>query len=289
MEKSESYLTAPNFEYRGRKDKDKDEDPFARSDRGLKKKHGKLSKDAEPTTEPKKERFNVWLFQRHDIIKEVKQETDIQEKEQKESQKQTNPSTGRKGPNQVEETDIQEKEQKESQKQANPSTEWKGQSQKSSQVKKIQLEGLKLPKPQDVLQKRKTRVKVANRVDIAFNACALVLKLVVYDNNIDINNKFLRILLTSPIVTRADNRTNGRIAPSPTRGYCGCHVVPLNRSKQFEIKQGGNFLDKRPAEDAQASYREEQVQSSSLNNTVAKTPESKAIIAKVTYKHSPPE
>ncbi|GJY92291.1 hypothetical protein Tco_0508073 [Tanacetum coccineum] len=43
------------------------------------------------------------------------------------------------------ETDIQEKEQKESQKQTNPSTEWKGQSQKSSQVKKIQLEGLKLP------------------------------------------------------------------------------------------------------------------------------------------------
>ncbi|GKA78259.1 reverse transcriptase domain-containing protein [Tanacetum coccineum] len=37
------------------------------------------------------------------------------------------------------------KEQKESQKQTNPSTEWKGQSQKSSQVKKIQLEGLKLP------------------------------------------------------------------------------------------------------------------------------------------------
>ncbi|GJS17125.1 reverse transcriptase domain-containing protein [Tanacetum coccineum] len=34
-------------------------------------------------------------------IKEVKQETDIQEKEQKESQKQTNPSTGRKGPSQV--------------------------------------------------------------------------------------------------------------------------------------------------------------------------------------------
>ncbi|GJY62339.1 hypothetical protein Tco_0462996 [Tanacetum coccineum] len=32
----------------------------------------------------------------------------------------------------VEETDIQEKEQKESQRQTNPSTEWKGQSQKSS-------------------------------------------------------------------------------------------------------------------------------------------------------------
>ncbi|GJZ89746.1 hypothetical protein Tco_0661528 [Tanacetum coccineum] len=42
-------------------------------------------------------------------------------------------------------SDIQEKEQKESQKQAIPSTEWKGQSQKSSQVKKIRLEGLKLP------------------------------------------------------------------------------------------------------------------------------------------------
>ncbi|GJU44554.1 reverse transcriptase domain-containing protein [Tanacetum coccineum] len=66
------------------------------------------------------------------------------------------------------ETDIQEKEQKESQKQANPSTEWKGQSQKSSQVKKIQLEGLKLPKPQVVLQKRKTRVKIAKKVEIAF-------------------------------------------------------------------------------------------------------------------------
>ncbi|GKB15262.1 hypothetical protein Tco_0849185, partial [Tanacetum coccineum] len=43
------------------------------------------------------------------------------------------------------ETDIQEKEQKESQKQTNPSTGWKGQSQKSSQMKKLQLEGLKLP------------------------------------------------------------------------------------------------------------------------------------------------
>ncbi|GJX03440.1 hypothetical protein Tco_0189356 [Tanacetum coccineum] len=77
MEKSESYLTAlehrdcydglkksyaleKDFFYsydvyslkRGRKDKDKDEDPFAGSDRGLKKR--KLSKDAEPTTEPKK-------------------------------------------------------------------------------------------------------------------------------------------------------------------------------------------------------------------------------------------
>ncbi|GJV74349.1 hypothetical protein Tco_1494344, partial [Tanacetum coccineum] len=81
------------------------------------------------------------------------------------------------------ETDIQEKEQKESQKQSNPSTEWKGQSRKSSQVKKIQLEGLKLPKPQDVLQKRKTRVKIAKKVEIAFKLynlrgpnCQLTLK-----------------------------------------------------------------------------------------------------------------
>ncbi|GKD98647.1 hypothetical protein Tco_1382544, partial [Tanacetum coccineum] len=35
------------------------------------------------------------------------------------------------------ETDIQEKEQKERQKQTNPSTGWKGQSQKSSQLKKL--------------------------------------------------------------------------------------------------------------------------------------------------------
>ncbi|GKC34559.1 hypothetical protein Tco_1046943 [Tanacetum coccineum] len=77
IEKSESYLTAPEhrdcydglkksyaldkdcfYSYdvyslkRGQKDKDKDEDPFAGSDRGLRKR--KLSKDAEPTTGPKK-------------------------------------------------------------------------------------------------------------------------------------------------------------------------------------------------------------------------------------------
>ncbi|GJX53331.1 hypothetical protein Tco_0281700 [Tanacetum coccineum] len=76
MEKSESYLAAPEhrdcydslkksydldkdffFSYdvyslkRGRKDKDKDEDPSVGSDRGLKKR--KTSKDAEPTTGPK--------------------------------------------------------------------------------------------------------------------------------------------------------------------------------------------------------------------------------------------
>ncbi|GKB02416.1 hypothetical protein Tco_0830505 [Tanacetum coccineum] len=77
MEKSESYLTAPEhrdcydglrksyaldkdffFSYdvyllkRGQKDMDKDEDPFVGSDRGLKKR--KLCKDAELTTKPKK-------------------------------------------------------------------------------------------------------------------------------------------------------------------------------------------------------------------------------------------
>ncbi|GJZ12973.1 hypothetical protein Tco_0548203, partial [Tanacetum coccineum] len=39
---------------------------------------------------------------------------------------------------------------------------------KSQQSKKIQLEGPKLPKPQVVLQKRKTRVKIAKKVEIAF-------------------------------------------------------------------------------------------------------------------------
>ncbi|GKD21719.1 hypothetical protein Tco_1223422, partial [Tanacetum coccineum] len=76
MKKSESYLTAPehqecydglkksyaldqDFFYsydvytlkRGRKDKDKDEDPFAGSDRGLKRR--KTSKNAKPATDPK--------------------------------------------------------------------------------------------------------------------------------------------------------------------------------------------------------------------------------------------
>ncbi|GJR98065.1 hypothetical protein Tco_0270239 [Tanacetum coccineum] len=51
MEKSESYLTAPEHQdcY---DDKDKDEDPSAGSDRGLKER--KTSKDVEPTTGPKK-------------------------------------------------------------------------------------------------------------------------------------------------------------------------------------------------------------------------------------------
>ncbi|GJZ71703.1 hypothetical protein Tco_0635554, partial [Tanacetum coccineum] len=76
MKKSESYLEAPKHQdcydslkksydldkdffvsydvyslKRGRQDKDKDEDPFARLDRGLKKR--KTSKDTEPTTGPK--------------------------------------------------------------------------------------------------------------------------------------------------------------------------------------------------------------------------------------------
>ncbi|GKB39508.1 hypothetical protein Tco_0884450, partial [Tanacetum coccineum] len=66
------------------------------------------------------------------------------------------------------ETDIQEKEQKENQRQTNPSTEWKGQKHKVIKMKKIQLEGLKLPKPQVVLQKRKTRAITANRAEITF-------------------------------------------------------------------------------------------------------------------------
>ncbi|GJV56047.1 hypothetical protein Tco_1457052, partial [Tanacetum coccineum] len=39
---------------------------------------------------------------------------------------------------------------------------------KVRQSKKIQLEGLKLPKPQVVLQKKKTRVKIAKKAKIAF-------------------------------------------------------------------------------------------------------------------------
>ncbi|GJZ30503.1 hypothetical protein Tco_0575550 [Tanacetum coccineum] len=51
LEKSKSYLAAAEQPV-GRKDKDKDEDPSAGSDRGLKKR--KTSKDAEPTTGQKK-------------------------------------------------------------------------------------------------------------------------------------------------------------------------------------------------------------------------------------------
>ncbi|GJZ21890.1 hypothetical protein Tco_0558929 [Tanacetum coccineum] len=49
MEKSESYLTSLEHRDVGQKNQDKDEDPFAGSDRGLKKR--KTSKDTEPTTD----------------------------------------------------------------------------------------------------------------------------------------------------------------------------------------------------------------------------------------------
>ncbi|GKC36229.1 reverse transcriptase domain-containing protein, partial [Tanacetum coccineum] len=68
-------------------------------------------------------------------------------------------------------------------------------------------------------------------------ACALVLKLVVFDNIIDNNNKFLRILLNLPkirwlIIELAD------LLPGYTRGYEDAIVVPEIEAANFEIKHG---------------------------------------------------
>ncbi|GKA26794.1 hypothetical protein Tco_0712903 [Tanacetum coccineum] len=65
------------------------------------------------------------------------------------------------------ETDIQEKGKKKAKSKQFQARSEKGKV-KSHQSKKIQLGGPKLPKPQVVLQKRKTRVKIAKKVEIAF-------------------------------------------------------------------------------------------------------------------------
>ncbi|GJS61571.1 hypothetical protein Tco_0656355 [Tanacetum coccineum] len=90
---------------------------------------GKMVKQENPLKKKDQIKFHEEIAQRL----QVQLQAELEDKERLAKQKEED------------ETDIQEKEQKESQKQANPSTEWKGQSQKSSQVKKIQLEGLKLP------------------------------------------------------------------------------------------------------------------------------------------------
>ncbi|GJR95649.1 hypothetical protein Tco_0267823 [Tanacetum coccineum] len=105
------------------------------------------------------------------------------------------------------------KEQKESQKQTNPSTEWKGQSQKSSQVKKIQLEGPKLPKPQVILQKRKTRVKIAKKFGVKM----------IFGN---VKGCFEQAVLTP------------KLLQAPTEGYEDAIVVPEIEAANFEIKHG---------------------------------------------------
>ncbi|GJY54205.1 hypothetical protein Tco_0445869 [Tanacetum coccineum] len=69
------------------------------------------------------------------------------------------------------------------------------------------------------------------------NACALVLKLVVYNNN----NKFLRILLNLPSlnICGADKRTAmAELLQAPTEGYEDAIVVPEIEAANFEIKHG---------------------------------------------------
>ncbi|GJZ38238.1 hypothetical protein Tco_0584429 [Tanacetum coccineum] len=74
------------------------------------------------------------------------------------------------------------------------------------------------------------------RAIIEFFACALVLKLVVYDNNN--NNKFLRILLKLPKIRMVYRKTMAELLQAPTEGYEDAIVVPEIEAANFEIKHG---------------------------------------------------
>ncbi|GJX51103.1 hypothetical protein Tco_0277948 [Tanacetum coccineum] len=63
------------------------------------------------------------------------------------------------------ETDIQEKNKKKAKSKQFQARSRKGQSQKSDKARKYNFGGPKLPKPQVVLQKRKTRVKIAKKMN----------------------------------------------------------------------------------------------------------------------------
>ncbi|GJS57874.1 reverse transcriptase domain-containing protein [Tanacetum coccineum] len=125
---------------------------------------------------------------------------------------------------------------------------------KSHQSKKIQLEGPKLPKPQVVLQKRKTRVKIAKEVEIAFKLYNLrgpklptSLKVFFPAQQTQLQlelrperrNK-LRAIPTPPLTCAfIFLRATVKIAPRlPRRVYEDAIVVPEIEAANFEIKHG---------------------------------------------------
>ncbi|GJR28239.1 reverse transcriptase domain-containing protein [Tanacetum coccineum] len=116
------------------------------------------------------------------------------------------------------ETDIQEKNKKKAKNKQNRARNGKAkssQSQKVIHLKKIQLEGLKLPKPQ----------------------------LVVFDHLL---NTFLSNLVEPPNDTRRQiNRTMTELLQAPTEGYEDAIVVPEIEATNFEIKHGSGYGLKR--------------------------------------------
>nr|GEV71634.1 hypothetical protein [Tanacetum cinerariifolium] len=51
-----------------------------------------------------------------------------------------------------------------------------------------------------------------------------------------------------PIVTMADQRTMAQLLQAPTEGYEDAIIVPVITADNFELKNGGNFLDKMPSD-----------------------------------------
>ncbi|GJS49501.1 integrase, catalytic region, zinc finger, CCHC-type containing protein [Tanacetum coccineum] len=115
------------------------------------------------------------------------------------------------------ETDIQEKNKKKAKSKQFQARSRKGQSQKSDKARKYNFGGPKLPKPQVVLQKRKTRVKIAKKVEIAFKLYNL-------------RGPFLP---TPQKVFFPVQRPQ-----APTEGYEDAIVVPEIEAANFEIKHG---------------------------------------------------
>ncbi|GJW56465.1 reverse transcriptase domain-containing protein [Tanacetum coccineum] len=100
---------------------------------------------------------------------------------------------------------------------------------KSQQSKKIQLEGPKLPKPQVVLQKRKTRVKIAKK---CMRTRSKARRLQQQQQQVS------QHLVETPKDTMADNRTMAELLQAPTEGYEDAIVVPEIEAANFEIKHG---------------------------------------------------
>ncbi|GJW48330.1 hypothetical protein Tco_0079976 [Tanacetum coccineum] len=89
------------------------------------------------------------------------------------------------------------------------------------------------------LKTSKTKHGIKGEVEATVNACALVLKLVVYDNNIDNNNKFLLILLKLPKIRWLIIELWQNCSRLPTRDNGGrTIVVPEIEAANFEIKHG---------------------------------------------------
>nr|GEV60095.1 reverse transcriptase domain-containing protein [Tanacetum cinerariifolium] len=76
-----------------------------------------------------------------------------------------------------------------------------------------------------------------------------------------------------PIVTMADQRTMAQLLQAPTEGYEDAIIVPVITADNFELKNGGNLLDKMPSDYLRIIERKSKVRYSH-DKIVAKRPPS---------------